>query len=99
VEEKVKAERLEALQQLLGAQQEAFNRASLGRTLPVLACGKGRRPGQVHGRTPHMQAVHFPGGEGLVGRVLPVAITSLAAWSLGGRVVDAEGNEAERATA
>jgi tRNA-2-methylthio-N6-dimethylallyladenosine synthase len=100
VDDRVKAERLAALQQLLGDQQKAFNRSSLHRTLPVLVDGRGRRPGQVHGRTPHMQAVHLPGGEDLLGKVVPVTISSLAAWSLGGAIAGEEpGNGAERARA
>ena len=58
VPEAVKAERLAALQALLKEQQAAFNAASIGRTVPVLLERPGRKPGQLVGRSPHMQAVH-----------------------------------------
>ncbi|WP_439813673.1 tRNA (N6-isopentenyl adenosine(37)-C2)-methylthiotransferase MiaB [Zavarzinia sp. CC-PAN008] len=50
--------RLHALQAQLWQDQEAFNRAQVGRVLPVLIDGPGRHSGQVHGRSPYMQAVH-----------------------------------------
>ena len=84
VPEAVKDERLQRLLELLRAQQEAFNRAAEGRTLPVLVTGRGRRPGQLGGRTPHLQPVHFPGPEWLVGTVAMVRIASATTTSLSG---------------
>ena len=51
VPEQVKAERLEALQQLLNAQQYAFNKSTEGRDMRVLIERAGGRPGQVAGRS------------------------------------------------
>ena len=34
---------------------------AMGRTLPVLFTGPGRRPGQMSGRTPYLQPVHVDG--------------------------------------
>ncbi len=59
VGEAVKAERLARLQALLGEQQLAFNRASVGRRLAVLFERPGRKPGQFIGRSPYMQSVHL----------------------------------------
>ena len=69
VPEEAKAERLARLQDLLDAQQRRFNEASLGRCDSVLLERRGRKPGQLVGRNPYMQAVHVdfaeaPGGEG-----------------------------------
>src|SRR5262249_14748760 len=61
VAEDVKKERLQILQTELGAQQRAFNADQIGRTLPILIDGKGRKAGQIHGRTPYLQAAHFEG--------------------------------------
>ncbi len=58
VPEGVKAERLGMLQELLNAQQLAFNQSSVGRVLPVLFERAGRHGSQVTGRSPFMQSVH-----------------------------------------
>ena len=84
VSEEVSAERLARLQALLGEQQRAFNAAQVGRTLPVLVAGKGRNAGQMHGRSPYLQGVHFQGAPDLVGRIVEVAITGSSQQSLGG---------------
>jgi len=77
IEESVKDVRLQELQELLRAQQENFNRAMIGQTLPVLFDRAGRYQGQIHGRTPFMQAVHVNGSAHLIGEELPVEIGAL----------------------
>ena len=84
VEEEVKAERLERLNQLLDEQQRAFNAVQVGKVLPVLFEKPGRHPGQIVGRSPYLQAVHCEGGEQLIGKIVPVRIESAAKMSLGG---------------
>ncbi|MET3664154.1 tRNA (N6-isopentenyl adenosine(37)-C2)-methylthiotransferase MiaB [Caulobacter sp. 1776] len=84
VDEAVKAERLERLNQLLDDQQRAFNAAQVGKVLPVLFEKVGRHPGQVVGRSPYLQAVHCEGPESLIGTIVPVRIESAAKMSLGG---------------
>ncbi len=84
VDEAVKAERLERLNQLLDEQQRAFNAAQVGKTLPVLFEKAGRHPGQIVGRSPYLQAVHAEGGEHLIGKIVPVRIESAAKMSLAG---------------
>ncbi len=87
VPEAVKAERLAALQQLLGAQQQAFNQSKVGQRLPVLFEKPGKRPGQLIGRSPWMQAVVAEAPARLIGHILEVDITAAHANSLAGRVV------------
>ena len=84
VEEPVKAERLDRLNQLLDDQQRAFNASQVGKTLPVLFEKAGRHPGQIVGRSPYLQAVHVSGGEHLIGTIVPVRIESAAKMSLAG---------------
>ncbi len=88
--EAVKAERLAGLQQLLGAQAQAFNATCVGRDLPVLLERPGRRPGQLVGRSPYMQAVHVDLPEvalaRLAGRIVEVRIEAAHANSLAGRL-------------
>jgi len=89
IDEAVKAERLAALQDLLDQQQERFNRGTVGRTVPVLFHRRGRRDGQLVGRSPYMQAVHVDAPAEWLGRVVDVAITGLTTHGLTGAAPDA----------
>ena len=84
VPEDVKNERLQRLQALLREQQTAFNESKIGQTLPVLVTGKGRLEGQMHGRSPYMQAVHFDAPESVMGQIIDVVITGASLNSLSG---------------
>ena len=89
VPEDVKSERLTILQDLVARQQRAFNAASVGRTFDVLLTGAGRNTGQLVGKSPYLQAVHVMADPTLVGRIVPVKITTLETNSLGGVLIDA----------
>lgn len=94
VRDEVKRERLALLQARLTAQTEAFDTATVGRTLPILIEREGRHPGQLVGRSPYLQAVHIEAAAGpgpLMGDLVPVAITARHPHSLGGRVVAVAG--------
>ncbi len=84
--EAVKAERLAMLQQLLGAQQAAFNQASVGRRLSVLLERRGRLPGQLAGRSPYLQAVHVEAPSRLLGRLVEVGVVAAHPNSLSGKL-------------
>jgi tRNA-2-methylthio-N6-dimethylallyladenosine synthase len=88
IPEAVKDERLAALQDLLAAQQQAFNRDAVGRTVPVLFEREGRHPGQATGRSPWMQPVFVSADDAaaLAGRVAPVEVVQAKANSLAGRL-------------
>jgi tRNA-2-methylthio-N6-dimethylallyladenosine synthase len=86
VADEVKAERLARLQALLEQQQQAFNAAQIARTLPVLFEKPGRRPGQVAGRSPYLQAVHCEGPQSLIGQIAPVRIEAATRNSLAGEI-------------
>ena len=90
VDEARKADRLARLQDLLTAQQDAFNRATVGRVVPVLFDRRGRKPDQVAGRTPAMQAVHLccEDPPSLLGEIRDVTITEAHANSLAGASID-----------
>jgi tRNA-2-methylthio-N6-dimethylallyladenosine synthase len=94
VPEAVKAARLQALQELLSAQQRAFNRACEGRALPVLFERKGRRPGQAVGRSPYLQPVHVDGGADWIGEVRDVLVLEAQPNSLKGALREAPQREA-----
>jgi tRNA-2-methylthio-N6-dimethylallyladenosine synthase len=87
VEDAVAHARLLRLQALLAQQQRAANQALVGRTLPVLFTGPGRHEGQIHGRSPYLQAVHCDGPIGMVGSIADVWIEAASLNSLSGRLV------------
>jgi tRNA-2-methylthio-N6-dimethylallyladenosine synthase len=82
VDEAVKAERLAELQAVLNAQTLAFNAACVGKTLPVLLDRTGKKPGQLIGRSPYMQAVVVNTSAPLMNRIVDVTITSAGPNSL-----------------
>jgi len=84
VDEAVKAERLQRLQDLLNEQQLGFNQASVGQQMDVLLERAGRIEGQLIGRSPYMQAVHVQGPAHRLGRVARVAIEAGKANSVSG---------------
>ena len=86
VDEGVKEERLARLLDLLGAQQEAFNVAQIGRTVPVLFERAGRRPGQVVGRSPYLQPIHIAAPANLIGQIAPVVVSAASRGSLTGNL-------------
>jgi tRNA-2-methylthio-N6-dimethylallyladenosine synthase len=84
VPENEKLARLHELQDLLRLQQDRFNRQLVGRTLPVLAEKPGRDPGQIMGRSPYLQPVHFDGDPALIGQIVNTHITGVGTNSLSG---------------
>ncbi len=88
LEDAVKRERLAELQSLLDTQQRAFNESCVGRVMAVLFDRPGRRPGQLIGRSPYMQAVHAQAPRSLLGGVHSVTITAGLANSLSGALTE-----------
>jgi tRNA-2-methylthio-N6-dimethylallyladenosine synthase len=94
VEETVKEDRLARLQDLIGHQAGAFNRATIGRRLKVLFNREGKHEGQALGYSPYMQPVHIESGGRVMGRMVEVEITDATMVSLGGRLVEPGGVKA-----
>ncbi len=86
VEEKIKKERLDILQDLLFSYQLKFNKESVGKVMPVLFDMKGRHKGQLIGRTPYMQNLHAELGKECLNRIINVKITDTTTNSLSGVV-------------
>ncbi|MDP9196141.1 MAG: tRNA (N6-isopentenyl adenosine(37)-C2)-methylthiotransferase MiaB [Pseudomonadota bacterium] len=87
VEEAVKTQRLAVLQDLIMSQQKAFNTACIGQTMPVVFDRRGKRDGQLLGRSPWMQSVHVTAPARLLGTMAMVSIASATGSSLAGTVV------------
>jgi tRNA-2-methylthio-N6-dimethylallyladenosine synthase len=84
--EALKRDRLARLQEVIQRHQTAFNSSCVGRSMPVLLERRGRRPGQLIGRSPYMQAVHVEADPSFFGHVLQVEIHAAGPNSLAGRV-------------
>ena len=87
INEQIKSDRLESLQQLLDAQQLAFNLTKVGTTQSVLIEKSGRKESQLVGKTPYMQATHFCGPKKLIGSIAEVRILDGFSKGLAGDIV------------
>jgi tRNA-2-methylthio-N6-dimethylallyladenosine synthase len=86
VTDEVKTARLTELQEALAGHQAEFNRACVGRVLPVLFERVGRHEGQLVGRSPYLQGVHATAPAQLLGAVRPVRILEIRRNSLAGEL-------------
>ncbi|MBL8709882.1 MAG: tRNA (N6-isopentenyl adenosine(37)-C2)-methylthiotransferase MiaB [Rhodospirillaceae bacterium] len=80
--------RLQEMQALLESQLMAFNRATVGKRVPVLFERAGKRPGQLTGKSPWLQPVHANLSADCLGREIEIEITELGHYSLGGQPTD-----------
>ncbi len=81
IEEKVKKERLDILQDLLFSYQLKFNMDCIGKTFPVLF------ESTKFGRTPYMQSLHIKPCAGVANKIVNVKITEANTNSLTGEVL------------
>jgi len=93
VEEKIAAERLARLQDLIKRQQADFNQQCLGAKMDVLLERKGRKQGQLAGRSPFLQAVHVDAPADMIGAIAPLVIKSVGPNSLYGQLLTKTGDE------
>ena len=91
VPESVKSERLESLQQLLNAQQFAFNKGTEGKVVDILVERAGGRDGQMAGRSPYMQAVNFIGSPDQIGQIVSCRLSEARQNSMTGDIVNLKG--------
>ncbi|GGO98374.1 tRNA (N6-isopentenyl adenosine(37)-C2)-methylthiotransferase MiaB [Stakelama pacifica] len=83
VEAHIADERLQRLQAVIGEGQAAFNADSVGRRCDVLLERKGRRPGQLIGKSPWLQSVHLV-TDSAIGDIVTVEIESAGPNSVAG---------------
>jgi len=88
IEDEIKWERLQVLQNLLVEQQSKFNQSLVGAATEILIEKPGRYPGQLVGRTPYLQPVHVAAKsdnqELNIGDIIQVNITGSSSNSLMG---------------
>lgn len=75
VADHIASERLGRFQALINEQQLAFNQKCKGLVLPILIEKKGKRAGQISGRSPYFQSVYAQGNERLIGSIVNIRIT------------------------
>jgi tRNA-2-methylthio-N6-dimethylallyladenosine synthase len=75
IDEAIQSERLAGLQQLINAQQLAFNKAKIGEVMDILIERPAHKKERKAGRSPWMQAVHFPATTGKIGDIVSMRIT------------------------
>ncbi|MBX3519874.1 MAG: tRNA (N6-isopentenyl adenosine(37)-C2)-methylthiotransferase MiaB [Xanthobacteraceae bacterium] len=87
IPEDVKNERLYRLQELIEAQQHAFNLSCVGTEIDVLFEKPGRHEGQIVGRSPYLQPVPVIAPASIIGTVARVRVKELRTYSLIGELV------------
>jgi len=90
IHDKISSGRLARLQGLLNEQQAAFNAQGVGTTMGVLLDRKGKREGQLQGRSPFNQSVYVTANERLLNEIVQVKITEGFDKSLTGDIVISE---------
>ncbi|MEN3929734.1 tRNA (N6-isopentenyl adenosine(37)-C2)-methylthiotransferase MiaB [Microvirga sp. W0021] len=88
--EELKSERLITLQHLLEEQRQDFNSKMIGRTIDVLIEKPGRHDGQMGGKSPYLQAVHFNSTHHQVGDIVPIRILDKSTNSLSGEILSSD---------
>lgn len=86
VPDHIASDRLKRFQALINEQQAAFNKTCEGKTLPILFDRKGKKEGQLSGRSPFFQSVYVQGNERLIGNIINVKITNAFDNSLTGEI-------------
>ena len=84
ISDEIKKQRLHALQALILEQTASFNSKCLGRKLSVLAEKPGRYEGQLIGRSPYLQSVHFEAPLEKIGQICEIEIEAVGPNSLSG---------------
>jgi tRNA-2-methylthio-N6-dimethylallyladenosine synthase len=80
-------DRLQRLQAALVRDQHAFNAATVGRRCQVLLERKGRKPGQLLGKSPWLQSVHLV-TDAAIGDLVTVDLVDAGPLSLSGQLVE-----------
>ncbi|MGH1378363.1 MAG: tRNA (N6-isopentenyl adenosine(37)-C2)-methylthiotransferase MiaB [Alphaproteobacteria bacterium] len=86
VPDHIASERLQRFQALINEQQTTFNKTCEGKTMPVLFDRKGKKDGQITGRSPYSQSVYVNGNDRLIGSIVDVNITEAFDNSLTGNI-------------
>lgn len=84
----VKKERLHRLQEILWRSQQGFNRRTEGKIIAVLLEKKGKKAGQLLGKSPYMQSVYINAPNHYIGSIVQVKVQNGYLNSLTGALID-----------
>lgn len=87
IDEKIKDQRLQILQELLRKQQMIFNLQKIGDEMEVIFEKPGKKNGQVIGKSPYMQSVVCDGSLDIIGEIMNVKIVDAKQNSLFGKII------------
>jgi tRNA-2-methylthio-N6-dimethylallyladenosine synthase len=90
IRDDIASDRLQRLQALINEQQVTFNETCIGMTVPVLFDRKGKREGQLIGRSPFNQSVFAEANERLLNSMVNVTLTEGFENSMTGNVAIGE---------
>ena len=93
INEQIKTERLSILQQLLNLQQIDFNNSFMDNKLEVLAEKKGKKGGQLVGKSPYLQSIYFINESNKIGDLVKLKIISTGKNSLEGKLINSSNGE------
>jgi len=93
INEQIKTERLSILQQLLNKQQIHFNNSFMDNKLEVLAEKKGKKGGQLVGKSPYLQSIYFNNEFNKIGDLVKLKIISTGKNSLEGKLINSSNGE------
>ena len=88
VHDKIASERLARLQGLINEQQVTFNKKSKGLTMGVILDRRGKKPGQLVGRSPYNQSVFVEAGDEYMNTLTDIYIEEGFDNSLQGRLAN-----------
>ncbi len=80
-------ERLQRLQAVINTQQNRFNDRFVDLEMPILLERKGRKVGQLIGKSPWLQSVHIADDAAQIGDMIAVRIESVGPNSLAGKPI------------
>ena len=87
ISEEIKNERILKLQEVINQEQNKFNHNFIGKTLNILFDRKGKKSGQVIGKSEYMQSVYLDNGLEFINQTAQVKITKILANSLTGEII------------
>lgn len=90
VDESIKSKRLQKLQNILQQKQIDINNNFVGSNMPVLFYKRGKKTGQILGKTPYMQSVIVEESESIIGKICNTAIDGSNYLYLKGRIIKQE---------
>lgn len=93
VDDQIMSERLEYLQKMLAENTARFNEGFAGKTITALFDRKGKKPGQLIGRSPHMQPVVVTAPDAMMHKIVNVKINNGYEKSLIGELITKKNNE------